>query len=55
MKNRLKCGQCIIGKYSIAGNYNDGYTVWKIDDSKDSSALYYNISFENCVAWCLNS
>lgn len=23
------CGVCHIGEYSIAGNYDDGYTVWK--------------------------
>lgn len=48
-------GQFHIGEYSIAGNYDDGYTVWKTEDGEDSDILYDNISFENCVVWCLNS
>lgn len=48
-------GRFIIGEYSIAGNYDDGYTVWKNDDGEDSDTLYENTSFENCVVWCLNS
>lgn len=55
MEIRLECGQFTIGDYSIAGNYDDGYTVWKIDDGEDSDTLYENISFEKCIVWCLNS
>jgi hypothetical protein len=55
MEIRLECGQFIIGEYSIAGNYDDGYTVWRTDDGEDSETLYGNISFECCVVWCLNS
>lgn len=49
------CGVCHIGEYSIAGNYDDGYTVWKTEDGEDSDTLYSHISFESCVVWCLNS
>jgi hypothetical protein len=45
----------IIGEYLIVGNRNDGYAVWRTNDGEDSDTLYDNISFENCVAWCLNS
>jgi hypothetical protein len=55
MEISLECGQFIIGEYSIAGNYDDGYTVWRTDDGEDSDTLYENISFEDCVVWCLNS
>ena len=55
MEIRLECGQFIIGDYSIAGNYDDGYTVWKTEDGEDLDTLYDNISFEKCVVWCLNS
>lgn len=48
-------GQFLIGDYSIAGNENDGYTVWRTEDGEDSDTLYENISFEKCVVWCLNS
>ena len=51
----MDCGQFIIGEYSIAGNYEDGYTVWRTEDGEDSETLFENISFENCVVWCLNS
>ncbi len=44
-----------VGEYSIAGNYDDGYTVWRTSDGEDSDTLYDNISFEACVTWCLNS
>ena len=43
----------IIGEYSIAGNYDDGYTIWRTDDGEDSDTLYDSISLENCVIWCL--
>ena len=49
------CGVCHIGEYSIAGNYDDGYTVWRTEDGEDSETLYDDISFEKCVVWCLNS
>lgn len=55
MEIYLNEGQFIIGEYSIAGNYEDGYTVWKTEDGEDSDTLYDNQSFEACVVWCLNS
>lgn len=55
MEIRLECGQFIIGEYAIAGNYDDGYTVWRADDGEDSETLFDSISFEDCVVWCLNS
>ena len=51
----LDGGQFHIGEYSIAGNYDDGYTVWKTDNGEDSDTLYNSLSFEDCVTWCLNS
>lgn len=51
----LNDGVFTIGEYSIAGNYDDGYTVWKTEDGEDSDTLYDNLSFEKCVVWCLNS
>lgn len=51
----LDCGQFHIGDYSIAGNVDDGYTVWKTDDGEDSDTLFDSISFEECVVWCMNS
>ena len=48
-------GRWLIGEYSIAGNYDDGYTVWRTDDGEDSDTLYDNASFEACVIWCMNS
>ena len=53
MEIRLDDGVFTIGEYSIAGNYDDGYTVWRTGE--DSDTLYDNISFELCVVWCLNS
>ena len=50
---RLDDGVFTIGEYSIAGNYDDGYTVWRTGE--DSDTLYDNISFERCVVRCLNS
>lgn len=55
MEIRLIGGQFLIGDYSIAGNYEDGYTVWKTDDGEDSDTLYDDTSFKKCVVWCLNS
>ena len=55
MEIYLDCGQFRIGEYSIAGNYDDGYTVWKTEDGEDSDTLYENVSFEHCVVWCLCS
>ena len=55
MEIKLENGQFIIGEYSIVGNYEDGYWVYKTDDEEDSDALYNNISLENCITWCLNS
>lgn len=51
----LNGGQFCINEYSIAGNYDDGYTVWKTEEGEDSETLYSNLSFEACVVWCLNS
>ena len=51
----LNDGVFTVGEYSIAGNYDDGYTVWKTEDGEDSDTLYDNLSFEKCVVWCLNS
>ena len=53
MEIRLDDGVFTIGEYSIAGNYDDGYTFWRTGE--DSDTLYDNISFERCVVWCLNS
>ena len=55
MEIRLEDGQFIIGEYSIAGNYEDGYAVWRTGDGEGSDTLYDNISFESCIVWCLNS
>lgn len=46
-------GKWFIGEYCIAGNYDDGYTVWKADDGEDSDTLYSDISFEKCMLWCI--
>lgn len=51
----LEEGHWIMGEYSIAGNEDDGYTVWKTDDGEDSDTLYESKSFEECVTWCWNS
>ncbi len=45
----------IVGEYSIAGNYDDGYTVWRTEDGEDSDTLYSSLSFEDCLTWCWNS
>jgi hypothetical protein len=50
----LDRGQIRVGEYSIAGNYDDGYTVWRTEDGEDSETLYDNISYEECIVWCLN-
>ena len=55
MSISLNDGVFTVGEYSIAGNYDDGYTVWKTEDGEDSDTLYDNLSFEQCVVWCLNS
>lgn len=52
---RLLDGHFEVGEYSIAGNFDDGYTVWNTKDGEDSDTLYSSISFEKCVVWCLNS
>ena len=51
----LDCGIFQIGEYSIGGNYDDGYTVWRTEDGEDSDTLYDDLSFEKCIVWCLNS
>lgn len=55
MEIRLNGGQWEFGEYSIAGNYDDGYTVWRTADGEDSETLYDNVDFEACLTWCLNS
>ena len=51
----LDCGQWHIGEYSIAGNDDDGYTIWKTADGEDSETLYADESFEKCLTWIYNS
>lgn len=46
-------GQYQINEYSIAGNFDDGYTVWETNKGEDSDTLYESISFEKCVSWCI--
>lgn len=55
MEIRLIDGHWEIGEYSIAGNYDDGYTVWKTEDGEDSDTLYDSMDFERCICWCYNS
>lgn len=55
MNIELDGGQWRVGEYSIAGNYDDGYTVWKTDNGEDSDTLYDSMDFERCIVWCLNS
>ena len=38
MEIKFVNGQFIIGKYSIAGNNEDGYTVWINDDGEDEDS-----------------
>lgn len=49
----LEYGQWEVGRYSIAGNYDDGYTVWITKDGEDSETVFENLSFEHCLVWCL--
>lgn len=44
-----------VGNYSIAGNYDDGYTVWLTVDGENSETLYDDISLDKCLCWVLNS
>ena len=50
---------CHIGEYCIAGNVDDGYTVFKepYDENDDPETLYgdEDTDFESAVVWCLNS
>ena len=55
MEITLECGQWQINGYAIAGNEDDGYTVWNAEDGEDSETLYANSSFERCVVWCMMS
>ena len=55
MEIYLDGGQWSINGYSIAGNYEDGYTVWKTEDGEDSETLYDSNDFESCLVWCINS
>lgn len=52
---RLYDGAWYINGFGIAGNPDDGYTVWREDDGMDSDTLYENSSFEKCIVWCMNS
>lgn len=54
MEIRLEDGHFIIGEYSIAGDYYDGYEVWRTDDETET-ILYHHVSMERCLVWCLNS
>lgn len=55
MEVTLYEGQWRVNEYSIAGNYDDGYTVWRTEDGEDSDTLYNSLDFERCLVWCLNS
>ena len=55
MEINLDCGQWRIDEYSIAGNRDDGYTVWRTADGEDSETLFESGDFEECVCWCWNS
>ncbi len=55
MEIKFVNGQFIIGKYSIAGNNEDGYTVWINDDGEDSDTIYNNQFLENCIVFCLTT
>ena len=46
---RLLDGHFEVGEYSIAGNFDDGYTVWNTEDGEDSDTLYNSISFETVL------
>ena len=48
-------GRWFVNGYGIAGNPDDGYTVWREADGEDGDTLYDNISFEKCLVWALNS
>lgn len=50
----LDGAQWRVGEYTIAGNDDDGYTVWKTNDGEDSETLYSG-SFERCLTWIWNS
>ena len=50
---RLDDGVFTIGEYSIAGNYDDGYTVWRTGEESDTK--YHNISKKQSDKWSLNS
>ena len=54
MEIRLEDGRFIIGEYVIAGEYYDGYTVWK-RDGETETPVYKHVSLEHCIVWCLNS
>jgi hypothetical protein len=51
----MEDGNFIVGEYTIAGSYEDGYTIWRTDEGEDSDALYESNSFEDCIVWCINS
>lgn len=48
-------GRWFVNGYGIAGNPDDGYTVWCEADGEDSDTLYDSVSFERCLVWALNS
>lgn len=43
------------GIFFIAGNNEDGYTVWINDDGEDSDTIYNNQFLENCIVFCLTT
>lgn len=55
MDIKLMNGVYVVGEYSIAGNYDDGYTVQCTEDGQDSDTLYDDISLEKCLCWVLKS
>lgn len=48
-------GKWFLNGYGVAGNVDDGYTVWREADGEDGDTLYDDKSFERCLVWCLNS
>ena len=59
MEIRLEEGHWIMGEYTIAGDEEDGYVIWRTDDYDEvedfAEALFESKSFEECVTWCWNS
>lgn len=60
MEIRLEYGIFYIGDYSIMGDYEHGYVVWREnkedeENTADEKPVYSHISLEHCIVWCLNS